>query len=84
VVLSKGCEVVGLGYSRVIVIVAKVTDKRENSGKHGRVDRVSKTELHYPSWVNRVSPKRSTDRWTDRVSQNSTMNRQAGWAGRVG
>jgi hypothetical protein len=49
VVLSKGHEVVGLGYSRVIDVSAKVMHNKENSGNHGRVDRVSKTEQHYPS-----------------------------------
>jgi hypothetical protein len=49
VVLSKGHEVVGPGYSRVTGVVAKVTDKRENSGNHGRVNWVSKTEQHYLS-----------------------------------
>jgi hypothetical protein len=49
VVLSKGREVVGPGYSRVTGVAAKVTDKSENSGNHGRVNRVSKTEQHYSS-----------------------------------
>jgi hypothetical protein len=49
VVLSKGHEVVRLGYSRVTGVAAKVTDKRENLGNH---DRVSKMEQHYPSHVN--------------------------------
>jgi hypothetical protein len=35
VVLSKGHEVVGLGYLRVTDIAAKVTNKRENLGNHG-------------------------------------------------
>jgi hypothetical protein len=52
VVLSKGREVVGPGYSRVTGVAAKVTDKRENSGNHGRVNQVSKTEQHYPSQAN--------------------------------
>jgi hypothetical protein len=49
VVLFKGHEVVGLGYSRVKGVATKVMDKRENLGNHGRVNRVSKTEQHYPS-----------------------------------
>jgi hypothetical protein len=52
VVQSKGHEVVRPGYSRVTGVTVKITDKRENSGNHGRVNRVSKTEQHYPSWVN--------------------------------
>jgi hypothetical protein len=55
VLLSKGCELVGSGYSRVTSVVAKVTDKRENSDSHCQVNRVSKTEQHYMSRVNRVS-----------------------------
>jgi hypothetical protein len=41
VVLSRGREVVGLGYSRVIGVAAKVMNKRENSGNHDRVNEVS-------------------------------------------
>jgi hypothetical protein len=66
VVLSKGREVVGPGYSRVTGVAAKVTDKRENSGNHVRVNRVGKTEQHYPS---RVSQNSNTDRQADRVGQ---------------
>jgi hypothetical protein len=64
VVLSKGREVVGLGYSTVTGVAAKVTDKKENLGIHGRVNRASKTEQHYPS---RVSQNSNTDRQADRV-----------------
>jgi hypothetical protein len=46
VVLSKGREVVGPGYSRVTGVAANVTDKTENSGNHGRVNRVDKMEQH--------------------------------------
>jgi hypothetical protein len=35
VVLSKGCEVVGLSYMRVTAVAAMITDKRENLGNHG-------------------------------------------------
>jgi hypothetical protein len=52
VVLSKGREVIIPGYSRVIGVAAKVANKKENSGNHGRVNRFSKTEQHYLSWVN--------------------------------
>jgi transketolase N-terminal domain/subunit len=38
VVLSKGREVVGLGYSRLIDAAAKVTDMKENSGNHNQVN----------------------------------------------
>jgi hypothetical protein len=61
-VLSKSREVVGLGYSRVAGVAAKVTDKRENLGNHGRVNQVSKTEQHYLSRVNWVSQNSNTDR----------------------
>jgi hypothetical protein len=70
VVLSKGREVVGPGYSRVTDVAAKVTNKRENLGNHGLVNRISKMEQHYPSRVNRVR-------------QNSNTERQANWVGRV-
>jgi hypothetical protein len=67
VVLSKGCKVVGPSYSRVIGVAAKVMDNKENSGNHGWVNRVSKTEQHYPS----------------RVSQNNNMDQQVDQVGRV-
>jgi hypothetical protein len=69
VVLSKSHEVVGPGYSRVIGVAAKVTDMRENSGNHCRVNWVSKTEQHYTSWVNQVSQNSITDQQADRVGQ---------------
>jgi hypothetical protein len=34
VVLSKGHEVIGLGYLRVVDVAARITDKRENLGNH--------------------------------------------------
>jgi hypothetical protein len=57
VVPSKGCEVVGLGYSRVTGVVAMVMGKRENSGNHG--------------WVNRVSQNRNMDKQANRVGRAS-------------
>jgi hypothetical protein len=59
VVLSKGHEVVGPGYSRMSGAAAEVMHKGENSGNSNRVNQVSKTEQRYPSRV----------KWTDRVSQ---------------
>jgi hypothetical protein len=41
VILSMGHEVVGSSYSMVTGVAAQVTNKKENSGKHGRVNRVS-------------------------------------------
>jgi transketolase N-terminal domain/subunit len=41
VVLSKGHEVVGLGYSRLTGAATKVTDMGENSGNPSRVNPVS-------------------------------------------
>jgi hypothetical protein len=41
VILSMGHEVVGSSYSMVTGVAAQVTDKKENSGKHGQVNRVS-------------------------------------------
>jgi hypothetical protein len=55
VVLSKGREVVGPGYSRVTSVAAKVIDKRVNLGNHNQVNRVSKTEQRYPDPVSRVT-----------------------------
>jgi hypothetical protein len=55
VVLSKGHEMVGPGYSRLIGAVAKVMDRGENLANPSRVNRVSKTEQHYLSQVSRVS-----------------------------
>jgi hypothetical protein len=68
VVLSKGHEVVGPGYSRVIDVVVKVMNKRENLGNHGWVNRVSKMGQHYPRRVNRVSQNSNTDQQANRVS----------------
>jgi hypothetical protein len=48
-VLSKGCEVVGLGYSRLSADVARVTDRGGESGNPNRVD-----------WVHREY---DTDQW---------------------
>jgi hypothetical protein len=67
VMLSNGREVVGPGYSRVTSVAAKVMDKRENSGNHSRVNRVSKIEQQYLDWVSQAT----------HVSQNSNMDRQA-------
>jgi hypothetical protein len=67
VMLSSGREVVGPGYSRVTSVAAKVMDKRENSGNHSRVNRVSKIEQQYLDWVSQAT----------HVSQNSNMDRQA-------
>jgi hypothetical protein len=89
VVLSKGHEVVGSGYSRVSGVAAKVTEKKENSGNHGRVKRVSKIEQHYLSRVNRVSQNSNTDWQADwvgrvtRISPSSSMDRQTNQASRV-
>jgi hypothetical protein len=49
VVLSKAHEVVRPGYSRLTSAVAKVTDRRENSGNSSQVNGVSKMEEHYSS-----------------------------------
>jgi hypothetical protein len=68
-VLSKGHEVVRLGYSRVTGVATKVMDKKENSGNQDWVDQVSKMEQHYPSWVDQVSQNSNTDRLVDRVGQ---------------
>jgi hypothetical protein len=64
-VLSKGREVVGLGYSRLTGSATEVMHKRENLGNPNQVNRVSKMEQRYSSRVNR----------TDRVSQIGRDNR---------
>jgi hypothetical protein len=87
VVLSKGHEVVKPGYSRVIGVAAKVTDKREILGNQDRVHWVSQNSntdwqadrVGRVSWVGqftRVSPYSNTDRRTD---QGSWVN----WVSRV-
>jgi hypothetical protein len=75
-VLSKGREVVGPGYSRLLGAAAKVMHKGENSGIPNRVNWVSKMEQRYPSQVNR----------TDRVSQigwDSRSDQRTDWVSRV-
>jgi hypothetical protein len=62
VVLSKGREVVGPGYSRLTGAATKVTDMGENLDNPNWV---SKTERHYTSRVSLVS----------RVSQNGSTDR---------
>jgi hypothetical protein len=77
VVLSKGRDMVRLGYSRLTGPAAKVTDRGENSENHSWINRVSKTEQHYPSRVSRVSQNNSTNRQADQVSgitQNSSTD----------
>jgi hypothetical protein len=68
VVLSKGREVVGPGYSRLTGAAAKVTDRGENLSNPSRVNQVSKKEQHYSSLVSRVSQDNNTDRQANRVS----------------
>jgi hypothetical protein len=75
VVLSKGHEVVGSGYSKVTDVATNVMNKRENSGNQGRVNRISKMKQHYPSRVNRVSQNSNTDRQADRVSRVGQVTR---------
>jgi hypothetical protein len=53
-VLSKGHEVVELGYSRLLGDAARVTDRGGVSGNPNRVDRFHKEN--------------NTDRWTDQVT----------------
>jgi hypothetical protein len=80
VVLSKGCEVVKPGHSRLIGAVAKVTDRGENSGNSSRVNQFSKTEQHYLSQVSRVNQDSNMDQqedWIGWVSQDNSMDRQA-------
>jgi hypothetical protein len=83
VVLSKGREVVGPGYSRLTSDAATVTDRGENLGNPSLVNCVSKTKQHYPSRVNQVSQDNSTDRQADRVSRVSQGRSTDRWAVRV-
>jgi hypothetical protein len=69
VVLSKGCEVVGAGYSRLTGAAAKVMDKGENLGNPSRVSQDNSTDRQ----ADRVSQNNSTDRRADRVSQVGSM-----------
>jgi hypothetical protein len=76
VLLFKGCEVVGLGYSGVTDVAAKVMDKKENSGNHDLDNQVSQNSntdrqadrvgrVSRVGQVTRVSPNSSIDRPTD-------------------
>jgi hypothetical protein len=64
VVLSKGREVVGLGYSRLLGDATRVPDKGGESAKS--------------NWVDRVCREYDTDRRTDQVTQDSRGNRDGG------
>jgi hypothetical protein len=66
-VLSKGCEVVGPGYSRLSGDAARATDRGEESGNL--------------SWVGQVHQEYDTDRRTDRIIRDSWGNRD-GYSGR--
>jgi hypothetical protein len=66
-VLSKGLEVVGPGYSRLSGDAARVTDRVEESGN--------------PNRVNRVRREYDMDQRTDQVTQDSRGNRD-GYSGR--
>jgi hypothetical protein len=68
VVLSKGHEVVGPGYSRLLVTAAEVMHKGENSRNSNRVNQVSKTEKCYPSRVNQIDRVRQIG-WDSRPDQ---------------
>jgi hypothetical protein len=83
VVLSKGREVVGTGYSSVTGVAAKVTDKSKNSDNHDWVNQISQNsimdrhadQVSRVGQVTRVSPNSSTDQWTDQVSQVNRVSR---------
>jgi hypothetical protein len=66
-VLSKGHEVVGLGYSRLSGDAVRVADRGEESGN--------------PNWVDRVHREYDTDRRTDQVTRDSRSSRD-GYLGR--
>jgi hypothetical protein len=88
VVLSKGHKVVRPGYSRVTGVAAKVMDKRENSGNHDRVNRVSRNSNTYRQAdqvgrVGQVTPNSSTDRRIDQVSRVDNIEQKKGGFSRV-
>jgi hypothetical protein len=88
VVLSKGCEVVGPGYSMVTGVVAKVTDKSGNSDNHDRVNRVSQNsntdrQADRVGQVTRDSPNSNADQWTDQVSWVDNREQKKGGYNRV-
>jgi hypothetical protein len=86
VVLSKGCEVVRLDYSRLIGAAIEVTGRGENPGNSSRVNRVSKMGQHYMCRVSRVNQNNSMDWQADQVgwvSQNSRIDRRANRVSRV-
>jgi hypothetical protein len=63
-VLSKGCEVVGLGYSRLSGDAARVVDRGRESDN--------------PNRVGRVRQEYDTDRWTDWVTRGGRGIRDGG------
>jgi hypothetical protein len=83
VVLSKGHEVVGLGYSSLTGAAAKVTDMGENSANSRRVNRVRKMEQHYPSRGNRVNQISSADQRAGWVSWVGNTEQKIGGSSRV-
>jgi hypothetical protein len=64
VVLSKGREVVRLGYSRLIGAAAKVMDRGENPGNPSRVSQDNSMDRQADQ-VGRVSQTSSMDRRAD-------------------
>jgi hypothetical protein len=82
-VLSKGCEVVGLGYSRLLGDAARATDRGEESGNlswGGRVRRDYNTDrqIDRVTWDSRGNWDRYSGRRTDWVTQDSRGNRDGG------
>jgi hypothetical protein len=70
----------------LIGAAAKVTDMGENLGNSSRVNRVSKTEQHYPSQVgqvSRVNRDSNTNRQVDRVSQVGNTEQKIGGSSQV-
>jgi hypothetical protein len=84
VVLSKGREVVGSGYSRLIGAAAKVTDRGENSGNPNWVNQVSKMEQHYPSRVAGLAGLAGLTRLVGLAETTGRIGKQIGLAELVG
>jgi hypothetical protein len=84
-VLSKGREVVGLGYSRLSGDGARATDRGEESSNPNRVGRV-RQEYDMNRWTDQVTQDRwgNWDRYlgrrVDQVTQGSHGNRDSGSA----
>jgi hypothetical protein len=82
-VLSKGCKVVGSGYSRLSGDAARATDRGEELGNLSQVGRVCQEydmdrRIDRVTWDNRGNRDRYSIRWMDWVTRDSRGNRDGG------